>query len=259
MLMSKTTTKNTTEKVHEVTVLFQSELLELFPNIDAVRQHYEVLKFASGSSEQIGCFISQHHFDGSNLWPRRVVNILRENEVFSKDLFRNIPGDTNHVDIQRVGLSKSELQSLTKAIRAGKLLQLKQLDLRSNILSGCLKDLFGGPGHPGFPSLKRLDLHNTDLNQEDVESLSAAVRAGKLPQLKELNLGFNDLSDMEREVEALVAACVAHCEELLWLGLRDTGLSEEFIQWCRDKYRDVLINCMMVQVRSDPPPIAKRL
>lgn len=45
-----------------------------------------------------------------------------------------------------------------------------------------------GHNHPGFPSLALLDLLFTQLNQEDVKSLSKAIRVGKLPQLRWLCL-----------------------------------------------------------------------
>ena len=152
--------------------------------------------------------------------------------------------------ILREALNQESVKSLSEAVRTGKLPQLKELELRDNTLSGCLKDLFGGQDHPGFPSLEELDLSETHLNREDVESLSEAVRAGKLPNLRELDLNHwlnwlglshNNLSGMEREVEALIAACDAHCEKRVKLDLWNTGLSEEFQQMCRDKYRNVEI------------------
>ncbi len=88
--------------------------------------------------------------------------------------------------------------------------------------------------------MKKLDLRDAHLNREDVESLSEAVRAGKLPQLEELNLISSDLSNMEDEVEALIAACDAHCEKWVLLNLYGSGLSGEFIQRCRNEYRNVL-------------------
>ncbi len=54
-------------------------------------------------------------------------------------------------------------------------------------------------------------------------------------------LSENDLSHMEREVEALIAACGAHCVYGVRLWLDRTTLSEEFLQRCRDKYRNVRI------------------
>ncbi len=139
-------------------------------------------------------------------------------------------------------LNREDVESLSEAVRAVELPQLKELQLSGNTLTGCLKDLFGGPDHPGFPSLEGLGLGHTHLNQEDVESLSEAIRAEKLPHLKDLNLRYNDLNHMEDEVEALIAACDAHCENGVTLWLKETGLSGEFMEGCRDKYRNVEIS-----------------
>ncbi len=159
---------------------------------------------------------------------------------FLKDLL----GGPNHpgfpsleiLDLLDTHLNQEDVESLGEAVRVGKLPQLKMLELWGNTLTGCLKDIFGGPNHPGFPSLEVLDLRKTHLNREDVESLSEAVWAGKLPQLKVLNLDCNDLSHMEREVDDLIAACDVHCEKWVELQLRGTGQSQEFRQGCRDKY-----------------------
>ncbi len=145
------------------------------------------------------------------------------------------------LDLGKTDLNRENVESLGEAVQAGKLPQLKKLNLKWNTLTGCLKDLFGGPDHPGFPSLENLDLWNTHLNQEDVESLSEAVRARKLPQLTFLFLKDNDLRHMEREVEDLIAACDAHCEKWVYLFLWDPELSKESMRRCGDKYHDVEI------------------
>ncbi len=58
----------------------------------------------------------------------------------------------------------------------------------------------------------------------------------ELPQLVGLNLSFKNLRHMAREVEALITACDAHCEEWVGLNLKRTGLSKEFIKRCRYNY-----------------------
>ncbi len=141
-----------------------------------------------------------------------------------------------------VKLSKADIQSISRSIMARKLPKLKKLNLSNKNPTGCLKLLFGGPDHPGFPSLEELNLALTHLNQKDVKSLNEAIKARKLPRLWKLNLSLNDLRHMEREVEALIAACDTHCEKRLKLWLRDTVLSQEFIQRCRGKYRNVEID-----------------
>ncbi len=345
-------------------IFFQSELMELFPTNYHANKHAEVVKFASGLSEQIGTFLWQYLVprtmeEESVSGCQQLFRWLRENELFSQDLFPKVPSvkklhlsdlDLSWAEVQslshaikagrlpqlkvlvlwnniltgwlkdlfvgpnhpgfprlemlglegthlnsedveslseavRAGklpelkelalgknnltgclkdlfggphhprfpsleklvlsdthLSRDDVGSLSEAVRAGKLPELKELDLSENTLTGCLKDLFGGPDHPGFPSLEKLFLNNNHLNQEEVESLSEAVWGGKLPHLKDLNLRHNNLSRMEREVEALMAACDSYCEKRVWLGLWRTQLrQEEFTQRCRDKYCDVEI------------------
>ncbi len=234
-------------------IVFQSQLLKLFPDIDSVKEHRVVLRFASGLSEKVGHFLVQYHVppkhytkDGTD--HRMIWNILKENEFVPQDLFENLFETKSSVEqlFFFVNLNKAEIQSLSKAIQVGKLPHLKLLDLRTNVLTSCLKDLFGGPNHPGFPKLEKLYLVNTYLNLEDVESLSEAVRAGKLPGLKVLYLGNlyleNEVHVSQAElevVEALIAACDAHYPGGLQVALWHNALRQGFPQRWRDKYRNV--------------------
>ena len=69
---------------------------------------------------------------------------------------------------------------------------LTNLLLGGNHLRNCVADLFSGPG---FQFLYQLSLHYTGLSKEDIGSLSAAVRDGKLPRLGALNLSLNAFTD----------------------------------------------------------------
>ncbi len=192
---------------------------------------------------------------------------------YLKDLFGgpNHPGFSRleHLCLVQTHLTQDDVEILSEAARVGKLPQLKTLRLWNNTLTGCLKDLFRRPNHPGFPNLEELDLWETHPNQEDVENISVAVRAGKLPQLKELNLCSNNLKLLENEVETLFAALDALQQKLLsqreatkntvggtevgspttgaaadhkkqlWLKVAYTGLGWEFLQMCRNKYPNV--------------------
>ncbi len=186
----------------QVDIFLQSELLELFCSNNHAAEHVEVTKFASGLSEQIGTFLCQYLFPGkcqyvfpgeSGVGEHLLFGCLRENELFSQDLFQKVP-PVKWLNLCDLHMSSVEVQSLSDAIKAGRLPQLMWLDLSCNNLTDCLKNLFGGPDHPSFPSLEGLDLSNTHLNQEDVESLTEAVGAGKLPQLKHLNLSNKTLT-----------------------------------------------------------------
>ncbi len=227
-------------------------MLELFPTNQLVTTHREVLTFASGLSENVGYFLSQHHFFQNTLilnlatCMKPILDMLRENKKFSQDLFQHVHRDTCHIEklsLLNVNLNKAEIHSLSKAIQAGKLPQLKHLSLTDNKLTGNLQNLFGGSDNPGLPTLGQLDLGKTHLNREDLESLSEAVRAGKLPQLKLLYMPNIDLRNMEGEVESLIAACDTHCKAQPLLWLFGTGLSEESGHRWSKKYHNVqLIN-----------------
>ena len=68
---------------------------------------------------------------------------------------------------------------------------LEELDMGGNFLSGCLGGFLQNPP----PALRKLGLCTTFLETEDMESLAAAVTAGKLQHLKELDLSSNKLSE----------------------------------------------------------------
>ncbi len=237
----------------------------------------EVSKFASGLSKQFGKMLCQHYLESAS--PpvfgerhREFWDILRENEIFSQDLFKHAPS-VERLYLSDVQLSKSDIQSLTKTIRAGKLPQLVWLNLSINNLSGMEREvealfaacdvyceerlclwLSGTALSEEFiqrckvkyrnvqiPFAETLDFFNVQLSKADLQSITRAIKAGKLPQLLGSNLSFSNLSQMEREVKALIAAYDAHCEKRLKLWLWGTGLSEEFTERCRDKYRRVEI------------------
>ena len=69
---------------------------------------------------------------------------------------------------------------------------LQKLHLGLNTLTGCIPHLFPRQSHPGFAFLKSLWINGVYLNKQDVEALSYAFRANKLPQLQLLDLSFNN-------------------------------------------------------------------
>ncbi len=198
-----------------------------------MEKHKEVLRFACAMSDDVVDFLFRQGdiLSACRLSPRftkACTEILAENPSYEPHLLAGLRFLCEH---RKYGAM--DIKSFHHT--------LVSLNLGNGRLTGAMK-LLTERSHPGFPSLEVLDLSETHLNREDVESLSEAVRAGKLPQLKELYLSYNDLSHMEREVEALIAAWYAHCEERVNLGLMETGLREEFKQRCRDKYPNVEID-----------------
>ena len=227
---------------------FQPELLKLFTenkDITDVSVHgSNVLRFASGMSEEIGRFLLHNGDLGGHegklpiaVWDNAFVAVIRENEKIAADLFHHVPPVTN-IRIRKINivvlntrewhLQQCDMQSLSQAVMHKKLPQLKTLDLRHNTLTSFLKDLFGGTNHPGFPSLELLDLEKTHLNQEDVESLAEAVRAGKLPHLNELDLRQNTLTGFLKDLFGGTNHSGFPSLEMLYLDC--TGLNREDVE-----------------------------
>ncbi len=125
-------------------------------------------------------------------------------------------------------LCQEDVESLGDAIKAKKWPKLKELDLSENTLTGCLKSLFTGPDHPGFPCLEVLYLFGTRLDEEDVQSLSSALETGMFPELKELNLhGYMFCETVGPEMQALKDACRQRGSRL---SISETSLAQEFVQ-----------------------------
>ncbi len=100
------------------------------------------------------------------------------------------------LDIRNNKLSKDAitplLKSLTTAVTAGKLQKLARLYLRDHDLSGCLTGFLKNPP----PALNKFHLSRTNLQPEDIKGLATAVRDGKLQHLVVLDLGGNNLSEV---------------------------------------------------------------
>ena len=71
----------------------------------------------------------------------------------------------------------------------------ERLIVSNNSLAGCVRNQFGRDHNPGFLALKKIRMRNARLKREDLKALSQAVLAGKIPNLKSLNLSRNVLTD----------------------------------------------------------------
>ncbi len=78
-----------------------------------------------------------------------------------------------------------------------------------------------------FPFLEELDLWNTYLSSGDLHILAEAVKCGKLPQLKILNLSKNFLRD---RIQHLLGDAEVMFPFLEHLHLNNTALSEGDLQ-----------------------------
>ena len=90
-------------------------------------------------------------------------------------------------------MNPNDVQSLARANVEGKLPQLRHLDISGNE-DVIIIDLFTH----SFPRLNTLILSWCDLNSNDVQSLARANVEGKLPQLRHLDISYNDnkISDL---------------------------------------------------------------
>ena len=139
----------------------------------------------------------------------------------------------NRLWLNKTSLSQDDLQALSHSLRCNKLPQLMYLDLSLSKLTGSLRSLFFGTGHPGFPFLRVLALVETELSRDVLMSLKEAVNQNRMPQLRYLRVGKNDLSTAETEVRNLVKACTATYDKL-----------EIMIQFYQNKLLEVFIHEM---------------
>ena len=105
----------------------------------------------------------------------------------------------------------------------GRCRNLVALWLPGNTLTGCLENFLANRDF--LPTLKELFLSYTKLNVKDVLHLGQLIRAEKMPQLTELDLGANGLHTMEEPLGELVQALVSHHQRDLKLNLYFNYLS----------------------------------
>ena len=91
----------------------------------------------------------------------------------------------------------------------GKCRKLTELWLPGNVLTGCLQ-YFLADHNSKLPCLEELFLCYTKLNRQDILYLTQLIQAEKTPELRELDLGSNNLNTMEEPLQELVQALVYH-------------------------------------------------
>ena len=113
------------------------------------------------------------------------------------------------LDLENTELDKSDLSALATLAQVGHLPKLRTLILSNNILTDDLSDLFGDSNHPRFRSLEELMLNDTQLSGEDFKTLSAAVKAGKLPHLKFISIFLNEdeVVDVKDKMDEFETTC----------------------------------------------------
>ena len=94
-------------------------------------------------------------------------------------------------------------------------LQLVKLNLINCTLTNCLAAFLCADDHPGFKFLEKLELTDTALSKNDVETLSTALHNNMLPQLKKLYLSENSLTGCLKDL--LPTRSQLYSLNLLWL------------------------------------------
>ena len=144
--------------------------------------------------------------------------------------------------INKTNLKEVDIRALCSAIWSKKMPMLEQLDVSHNKMTKNLKALLCGVEHPGFPCLVRLGLINTQLCKDDLMSISKAVDENKLPSLRHLLLGKNDLPKMKAELKKTVERCINRYTKLqVVLNLFKTGLPDAFLNQMRAMCEETVI------------------
>ena len=91
-----------------------------------------------------------------------------------------------HLMLQKSCLSRNDIRSLGKALREGKLPDLREINLSGNMLTDCITELLDKTDHSTFEALETIDLSDTELSTTDVKCLFTALHNGKFPNLKNL-------------------------------------------------------------------------
>ena len=144
--------------------------------------------------------------------------------------------------INNTNLKEKDIGAFCSAIRSKRMPMLEQLDVSYNKMTKNLKALLCGVDHPGFPCLVRLGLINTQLCKDDLISISKAVDENKMPSLRHLLLGKNDLPKMKVEFKKTVESCINQYTKLqVVLHLFKTGLPDDFLNKMRAMCEETVI------------------
>ena len=155
------------------------------------------------------------------------------------------------LSIYAAHLNQQDVNAICDAVGANKLPRLEHLNLSFNSdIAHTLGSLLNGTNHPGFPFLMYFDLMRTRLTDRDLLSIAEAVEQGRLPKLRRLNLGRNELSRMEHQIRILVEKCVSNYKKLeVTVQVFNTKLSETFLHKLQSICQDSVVRVENVDIR----------
>ena len=156
------------------------------------------------------------------------------------------------VNLRNAKLSRCDLLVITDAVDCNKLPQLQGLYLADNMLSERVEILtsIGGEKYVLYPVLEVLHLENTNLQPCDIKQLSQALCKRKIPKLKNLNLGGNDLTNTITDLFGdVVHPAYSSLEEL---HLPCTGLQQkDIIDLSRVMSGSEMANCKSLNLSDN--------
>ena len=124
------------------------------------------------------------------------------------------------------------MDSIAVAVQCDKLPKVELLDLSDNVLKDILSTLIPLNVHPGYKSLKRLNVSNCKLSTSDIKSVMTAFRFGKLPNLRTFQ-NFPQRVSHEWLSDFLITDHPA-CRVAVSLDLQKKGLHEADIKVISD-------------------------
>ena len=183
-------------------------------------ERFSILKLTCSKRPNLKCLIDllrKGHLPNLSELFVDVLNVEDRTEITT---FLHEFDPSNTVKLEKLtlqnlyGLSKEKLKCLSEKLSS---LRLRELNINISRI-GSLSALFT----QRLPSLKTLILRNCDLISDDLQSLSKAEVEGKLPQLRHLDISYNDV-DISRNVELDINDLFTHSSQWNQLTTLVTG------------------------------------
>ena len=130
-------------------------------------------------------------------------------------------------NLKNTRLGNSDISGLVALIKLQQIPSLKTLILSGEILTEVIVDTLSDSSQPVFTNLETLRMPDAQLSGSDVRSLTDAVKAGRLLNLKSIRLGLDPDAD-ERDnmvVEEFIETCVKYVQHGMFIKILGKQLS----------------------------------
>ena len=118
------------------------------------------------------------------------------------------------LNLRDTHMANSDISALGTLCKQGRFPKLTTFILTGNELTGAVNDILS---HAGFTNLATLMIKESQLNGNDVKSLSNTVKEGRLPNLKSLCLGLHSDEIYDMDVEEFIKTCVQHAQHEMYI------------------------------------------